>query len=211
MKRLQPFNAMESYMINKLTDAVRILELSNELKIDFPKVKSNYNRIVKSVHPDKNCGLDRGLDSVLEAYKLLDYYFNVVLNGKNRQLCHLSCISDSCSCYDTRHGNSQQSCRYHKSENSEPLTCTLCKPNQLLEDSPKSRQSPTSRFRCINSKDNLSSRFYIEISRNSLDVFEGIPYVTCRCGQILFITKEATALGIQTFDCDVCSCSYNIV
>lgn len=201
-------------MINKLTDAVRVLELSDELNIDFPKVKSNYNRIVKSVHPDKNCGQDRGLDSVLEAYKLLDYYFNVVLNGKICQLCHLSNICESSTYYDFRHVNSHQSCRYYKSENSvEDLNCKLYESKLLLEDSSKLGSNPTNRFSCcyINSKENLtSSRFYIELSKNSLDVFEGIPYVTCRCGQILLITTEATALGIHTFDCDICSCSYNI-
>nr|PVC51490.1 hypothetical protein MACL_00001508 [Theileria orientalis] len=180
-------------------------------------VKSSFKRLARELHPDKNDGTDVGFESILDAYRTLEYYFNVILAGKNCHECFcqfIKCatlfevdkilqntekspdnalISDGkgdithqesvhVSAYKHRHNESQ--CKHSKGNTEQGNQC-------YLHDS-----------------DYGTPRFYSNISRDDCEVFGNMAYIQCRCGQIVIVPPEAAALGISTFDCDVCSCSY---
>ncbi|UKK01621.2 hypothetical protein MACK_002439 [Theileria orientalis] len=202
-------------MIDLLSDAVRTLGLSDECEIDFLKVKRSFRRLARSSHPDKNDGMDFGFDSILDAFRTLDYYFNVFLAGKN---CH-DCFFQSLMGFRSENTTEQEQLNSSDHELSlgsgirtiqpEVVDVSLNNPSSTGNHRKQSVGHPEPGKVCkIHHMDTHSPRFYSNISKDDCDVLGDIAYIQCRCGQVVFVPPEAAALGIRTFDCDVCSCSY---
>ncbi|BAM40686.1 conserved hypothetical protein [Theileria orientalis strain Shintoku] len=198
-------------MIEHLSNAVKTLTLSNEPKIDF--------QMARVAHPDKNDGSDVGFESILDAYRTLDYYFNVILAGKNSHECFSQFINgssppevpDSDESTDKRpdyalisdsKGDITQQESVHVFANKHRHNESHCK---------HKKGAPDTRNQCnLHDSDIQTPRFYSNISRDDCEVYGNMVCIQCRCGQIVIVPPEAEALGISTFDCDVCSCSYGI-
>ncbi|UVC54751.1 hypothetical protein MACJ_003722 [Theileria orientalis] len=210
---------MRSSMVDQLSNAVKTLGLSNESEIDFRKVKRSFTRMARSAHPDKNDGVDIGFDSILDAYRTLDYYFNVIIAGKNCHDCFFQSLKGSkaesvlelepelkCPDHDLMpdsNGNSKF--------NPELVNVSSNRPSHTGIHRKHSIGHPEPGKVCkLHHMDTHSPRFYSNISKEDCDVFGDIAYIQCRCGQVVFVPPEAAALGISTLDCDVCSCSYII-
>ncbi|BAM40683.1 uncharacterized protein TOT_020000937 [Theileria orientalis strain Shintoku] len=209
---------MRNSMIEQLSNAAKTLGLSNERKIDYHKVKRRFTMLAREAHPDKNDGTDVGFESILEAYRTLDYYFNVTLAGKNSHECFLQSTKAA-----TTHETTDKE---HKSQSKEhDLTpdgdgdCDCMHQHEMV-DVTSNKLSHTGNHRkhrkgnelgkiCkFHHVDTHSPRFYSNISRDDCEVFGNVVYIPCRCGQVVTVPPEAAALGITTYDCDDCSCSY---
>ncbi|UVC49807.1 hypothetical protein MACK_003922 [Theileria orientalis] len=155
--------------------------------------------MARSFHPDKNDGIDIGFDSILDAFRTLDYYFNVILADQRIQQQEQLNSSD----HELSLGSGIRTIQ------PEVVVVSSINPSSTGNHRKQSVGHPEPGKVCkIHHMDTHSSRFYSNISKDDCDVLGDIAYIQCRCGQVVFVPPEAAALGIRTFDCDVCSCSY---